>query len=284
MSKIRSENATESTSGIPEDEDFTEDDATKVFVSRLPSKWTDDHLLRHFSSIFGPVRSAKVRRDRETEQSRGYGFVVFETIEARDKAVEQRSIHALRKTIMIRPIDRTDEGPASSRDDSEEAPPGLCYAWSEGRCTRGDACKFCHEGPGGCVEVAAPGCGKPPKCLEFKRKGRCKAGDACQYRHVAKSSKDPVGKTVSGGDPSVEGDTGGDSSSAGTSEVEMKEVKPKGVCHNWKKKNTCRKGDKCTYAHPRADDAGLKDANGPAKRRRVNGLALILASKSTLED
>lgn len=49
----------------------------KLFVGGLPFSVNDDELAEAFSK-FGTVASAKVIRDRETNRSKGFGFVEFE--------------------------------------------------------------------------------------------------------------------------------------------------------------------------------------------------------------
>lgn len=59
----------------------------RLFVGGLP--WAvDDHQLRdHFQNV-GQVINATVIRDRETQRSRGFGFVEFSTQEEAGKAVD----------------------------------------------------------------------------------------------------------------------------------------------------------------------------------------------------
>ena len=47
---------------------------TKLFVGSLPFETTEDQLHAMFAA-FGSVASAKIISDRETSQSRGFGFV-----------------------------------------------------------------------------------------------------------------------------------------------------------------------------------------------------------------
>lgn len=59
----------------------------KLFVGSL--SWnTDDTLLRSAFEKFGEVTSAKVILDRETERSRGFGFVEFSNPDDAAKALE----------------------------------------------------------------------------------------------------------------------------------------------------------------------------------------------------
>jgi RNA recognition motif-containing protein len=54
--------------------------AKKLYVKNLAYSVTEDDLTRHFSSS-GIVKYAKVLRDRETDRSRGSGFVEMATEE-----------------------------------------------------------------------------------------------------------------------------------------------------------------------------------------------------------
>ena len=62
--------------------------ATKLFVGSLP--WAiDDQGLEELFSSFGTVSSAKVIIDRETNRSKGFGFVEFEDDNAAQAAIKQ---------------------------------------------------------------------------------------------------------------------------------------------------------------------------------------------------
>jgi len=61
--------------------------STRLFVGGLP--WAvDDHQLQDHFVTYGQIVSAVVIRDRETQRSRGFGFVEFSTPEAARAAVE----------------------------------------------------------------------------------------------------------------------------------------------------------------------------------------------------
>jgi len=62
---------------------------TKLFVGSLPFSTSEDELNSMFTA-FGPVASAKLINDRETGQSRGFGFV-----EMNDDAHAQAAIQRL---------------------------------------------------------------------------------------------------------------------------------------------------------------------------------------------
>jgi RNA recognition motif-containing protein len=61
--------------------------ATKLFVGSLPYSMTDDDLKALFTD-FGEVASAKVIYDRETNRSKGFGFVEFDDDAAAKKAID----------------------------------------------------------------------------------------------------------------------------------------------------------------------------------------------------
>lgn len=62
--------------------------ATKLFVGGLPYAVTDDQLREIFAEV-GTVESAKVIVDRETNRSKGFGFVEMST-EAEAKAAIEK--------------------------------------------------------------------------------------------------------------------------------------------------------------------------------------------------
>lgn len=61
--------------------------ATKLYVGGLPYSTTEEDLQTAFAEA-GEVTSAKIITDRETQRSRGFGFVEFATDEAAQKAIE----------------------------------------------------------------------------------------------------------------------------------------------------------------------------------------------------
>lgn len=62
--------------------------ATKLFIGSLAWATNDDSLKEFFSSA-GTVVSASVIMDRETNRSKGFGFVEMSTDEEAKKAVEE---------------------------------------------------------------------------------------------------------------------------------------------------------------------------------------------------
>jgi len=60
--------------------------ATKLFVGKLSYDTTDDSLQTLFAQ-YGTVISASVIKERDTNQSKGFGFVEMEEQEAAQKAI-----------------------------------------------------------------------------------------------------------------------------------------------------------------------------------------------------
>lgn len=62
--------------------------ATKLFVGSLPYSTTDDQLSEIFSEA-GTVVSAKVIFDRETNRSKGFGFVEMSSDDEAKAAIDK---------------------------------------------------------------------------------------------------------------------------------------------------------------------------------------------------
>ncbi len=61
--------------------------AVKLFVGSLPYSMTDEELSQLFAD-HGTVESAKIIMDRETNRSRGFGFVELSSQEEADAAIK----------------------------------------------------------------------------------------------------------------------------------------------------------------------------------------------------
>ncbi|MGD0284208.1 MAG: RNA-binding protein [Candidatus Saccharimonadales bacterium] len=64
----------------------------KLFVGSLPYSMTDEELNQLFAA-HGTVLSAKVIVDRETQRSRGYGFVEMSNEQEAQSAIENLNGH-----------------------------------------------------------------------------------------------------------------------------------------------------------------------------------------------
>lgn len=62
--------------------------AKKLYVGNLPYSASDESLHSKFSE-FGEVLSAKIIMDRETNRSKGFGFVEMSDDSAADQAIEK---------------------------------------------------------------------------------------------------------------------------------------------------------------------------------------------------
>jgi RNA recognition motif-containing protein len=227
-----------------DDVPYDGDDSLKVYVSRLPPSWTEDHLKDHFNACFGNADSVYIKKDNEGISSR-FGFVTFSCPESRNAALAQESMHIKKRTIKIREVIRDEEAVGRGRD------VGVCFAWKKFNCVKGSACKFLHEGLGSCISVPDKGCGKGKKCISFKTKGKCSKGDSCPFLHERK--QESTKKRFAPDDSETK------------------------VCHSFVKKGKCRKGDSCPFAHTESTDAAAAAKPDPPsnKKRRINGAALV---------
>ncbi len=81
-----------------------------IYVGNLPFETTDDDLRKMFEE-FGQVDSAKVIRDRNSDRSRGFGFV-----EMTDASEAQAAISALNnKDVMGRTLNVNEARPRKDR-------------------------------------------------------------------------------------------------------------------------------------------------------------------------
>jgi len=78
-----------------------DDQRTKLIVNYLPQSMRDDELRALFADI-GPVESAQVAVDKQTDYSYGYGFVEYENATDAAKAVgEITGMHVQNKTLKV---------------------------------------------------------------------------------------------------------------------------------------------------------------------------------------
>lgn len=89
--------------------------ATNLFVGGLPYSVNDDELRAAFEAI-GPVASAKVIVDRDTNRSKGFGFVEMENEDDAKKAIDQLNNSDMNgRSIVVNEARPREERP--SRDD-----------------------------------------------------------------------------------------------------------------------------------------------------------------------
>jgi cold-inducible RNA-binding protein len=75
-------------------------DKNKIFVGSLPWSINNDSLKELFSK-YGEVTEAVVIMDRETQKSKGFGFVTFSTPEAAQKALEMSGQEVDGRSIVV---------------------------------------------------------------------------------------------------------------------------------------------------------------------------------------
>ena len=81
-----------------------------LFVAGLPYDLDDDELMEIFEK-FGAVNSAKVAIDRETGQSRGFGFVDMQNdAEAKDAIENLNDISLGKKPLVVKQAEDRQQG------------------------------------------------------------------------------------------------------------------------------------------------------------------------------
>lgn len=92
----------------------------RIFVGGLPWAAGDDDLKQAFER-FGTVKFARVILDRETQRSRGFGFVTFEAAESVTRAIEEMDGKDFSgRRVTVRAAEARPSGPRDARD----GPPG----------------------------------------------------------------------------------------------------------------------------------------------------------------
>jgi RNA recognition motif-containing protein len=85
-----------------------------LFVAGLPYDLDDDELMEIFEK-FGAVNSAKVAIDRETGQSRGFGFVDMQNdAEAKDAIENLNDISLGKKPLVVKQAEDRQQGGGGS--------------------------------------------------------------------------------------------------------------------------------------------------------------------------
>jgi len=162
----------------------------KLFVGGLSWNTDDDGLWNAFSK-FGNITFQRVCTDRESGQSRGFGFVSFDSEDNANKAVAEMDGKELdgrniKVNIAMPREPKGGKGEGGAGGEWSPRPQGVCFAFQKGQCDRGDACRFSHtEAKEG--DAAASSWSKPP-CFAFQ-KGECWRGDDCRFSHEAEGEK-----------------------------------------------------------------------------------------------
>ena len=91
--------------------------ATKLFVGRLSFNTTDESLLALFAE-YGKVISARVATDRDSNQSKGFGFVEMENDEDAQKAISALDGQTFEDRNIVVNVARPREDRPQNRDNS----------------------------------------------------------------------------------------------------------------------------------------------------------------------
>jgi nucleolin len=132
----------------------------KVFVGGLSWNTDDDSLYKAFEP-HGTIPFSRVCTDRETGNSRGFGFVSFADADAMNKAITALDGTELDgRAISVRAAG--EKPPERKGGDGAGFAAKPCFAWQKGNCTRGDQCRFSHDGEGKAAEPGAAGAWQKP--------------------------------------------------------------------------------------------------------------------------
>lgn len=74
--------------------------STRLYIGNLPYTMTDSDLAQLFSSA-GEVKTAEVVRDRETGQSKGFGFVEMKDTAGAEKALQMNGASFQNRQIRV---------------------------------------------------------------------------------------------------------------------------------------------------------------------------------------
>jgi RNA recognition motif-containing protein len=117
-----------------------------VYVNQLPYTLTEPELLKLFTDA--DIKVHHVRMAMKGKRFKGMAFIDFATEDSRNKAMKLDKTIMGGRTINIQ-IPHTKEAwqeNANGKAASKRAAAGVCYAYQRGECTRGDYCKFDHQG------------------------------------------------------------------------------------------------------------------------------------------
>ena len=109
----------------------------KIFVGGLHYETCDETLKKYFRT-FGVVETVQVMYNRETNKSRGFGFVTFETEAAVDKVLQNRMHNIDNKSVEVkRAVPKADAPPATKFIHSNSSSSSSATSRTGGGSSRG---------------------------------------------------------------------------------------------------------------------------------------------------
>lgn len=284
----------------------------KVFVSRIPSKWSEQLFLEHFVTLgFGKIKRVELFVSRralpqikpkilycytyknegacnkencpyapcnglphEDEQNDGNDYDGVSLGSGLVVFEEKEGMNAALAQRSMHVARKMIKISPYADPDSRDT--NLCHAWAQFKCKHGDRCKFLHEGEGACEKQSERYQGRHFQCLSFRTKGKCSKGEACQFLHDMNSVK----KKSSRSNRSIDTKDDNISENCANAGHDGK----KGICNTYKKKGKCRKGDRCPYSHdkiPRSKKndeeniTSIGEGAGSGKKRKIDGKFLV---------
>jgi len=91
----------------------------RCYIGNLPYKTTETELRRLFEQ-YGKVTDVKIVMDRETDRSKGFGFISFETPEEAQRAIKEMDGYNLDNRALR--VNEAEERSSSPRTNSNYRP------------------------------------------------------------------------------------------------------------------------------------------------------------------
>lgn len=166
----------------------------EIFVRPLPHDATEAEVRSAFAKKDGKAKWAGASVERvkivrmESADGKGAAFVTLSTSEDAQRCVAERNGAQLRGEALSISFSRDRQGAKE-----------VCMFFLEGKCTRGEWCKFAHP-----AKAEGTSAGRRLPVCKFFAAGHCSRGAACKFSHVIEEDAEAepaakVGKKDEGG-------------------------------------------------------------------------------------